>query len=97
MYTGNSLPQGVMFMAEVIDSLPQARQRMIVHLANLTQSASDITRIILVRNIRLLRRTPHYEPRVTGRRSPVASEIEGDHLRIHVVRGDGYAAVAIGP
>jgi hypothetical protein len=78
----------------------QARQRIIIHLADMTQSPADMTRIteiIPVHDIEVTIPAPFADPKVSCRGSEVSSSVDGDRFHIRVFRIDSYAAVVIEP
>jgi len=78
----------------------EAARRTIVHLADQTQSPTDMTRIteiIPIHGIEVAIKTPYANPKVSCRGSEVSSIVDGDRLRIRVSRVDGYAAIVIEP
>lgn len=78
----------------------EARQRTVVHLADLTQSPADmshIAEIVPVHDIEVSLKAPCPNPKVSCRGSQVSSAVDGDHLRINVSKVDSYAAIVIEP
>jgi hypothetical protein len=78
----------------------EADQRTIIHLADRTQSASDMTKvteIVPVHDVEIVLKTPCVNPKVTCRGSQVMSAVDGDRLRINVSKVESYAAIVIEP
>ena len=77
-----------------------ARQRTIIHLANRTQSATDLTRIsqvVPVPGIEVSLPVPCANPRVTCRGTTVQSAIRGNQIIARLGDLEAYAALIIEP
>ncbi len=78
----------------------EAKGRTIVHLADNTQSPNDMTRIteiVPVHDVEVALKALCVNPKISGRGAKVASNIDGDRLRINVSTLDAYAAIVIEP
>lgn len=75
-----------------------AGRRTIVHLADQTQSAQDMTRIteiLPVHDIELVIKRPYADSKISCRGAACTSSVQGANLQVNLSRLDSYAAVVI--
>ena len=75
-------------------------ERVIIHLANRTALAHDMPRIHEIpplTDITLEFESPYLQPRITCRRAPATTILEGKKVRVNIDKMEVYAAVVVEP